>query len=253
MLARFHTNAKNEEIGNSARDASAFRRCVAEFHRFFESFLRLPEDGIRAVPTFQLTHITHAIFLLVMAQIVVESIDDKDQQPCQPEELKTQLYLDGIVSLLQEITVERPSRSVMSFMMLLTVLQKEIHQHCLGVGVLPTSASRRLGQSTPALEADSDSFDREPLHVLNQEAAGIARSTYSEASDFYSANAGTTLGTLIHGDPTKENSLDLPVMRSGLGSALKLVLDQGDIDLSYFGGFLTLVETASSATEKEKE
>lgn len=244
MLARLHSNAKSEE---SADPDSIFRRCVAEFHRLFESFLRLSEDGIPAIPVFQLTHIAHAVFLLVMAQRVVESIDDKDQRPCQPEELKTQMYLDGIVSLLRDISVERPSRSVMSFMMLLTVLQNWLHQYCLGISVLPTSASRQV------LDTDNVSFDREPLHVLSQKAAGIPGSTYNEASHFYSANAGTTLGTLIHEDSTKGNSLDLPVMHSGLGSALKLVLNQGDIDLGYLGGFLTLVETASSALEEENK
>lgn len=253
MLARLHSAANNEGSVDSAKDSSVFRRCVTEFHRLFESFLRLPEDGVRAVPIFQLTHVTHAIFLLVMAQEVIESIDVKDQRPCQPEELKTQLFLDGIVSLLRETTHERPSRSVMDFNTLLTVLQNWIYQHRLGVTILPTSASRGAGQSTQALQTHSVSSGREPLHVLNQVEAGSPRSTYNEASDLYPANAGTTLGALMHGESTKSNSLDLPVMRSGLGSALKLVLDQGDIDLRYFRGFMTLVEMASSAAEKEKE
>lgn len=212
MLARLHSVHNDRENGNEDLIVIAdnFRYCIVQFHRLFESFLKLSVDAV-AIPVFLLQRVTHAIFLLVTIEGAISSIVDEKQQVVHVEELKTQLYLDGVVSLLRQITTQRPTRSVMGFAGLLTVLQNWMRQQSIGICSSPPPMSSR--------------------------SQGDASETYAHGANVEgtSGASGSSNGPGYHG-------FDPSIMRSDVTSALRMVLGEDDIAMEYLGGFLELAE-----------
>ena len=245
MLARLHTSHNDRENRNEDLTAMAggFRRCIVEFYRLFESFLKLAADAA-TIPVFLLHRVTHAILLLVTIQEALNSIADEKRQFIHVEELKTQLYLDGVVSLLRQVTTQRPIRSVIAFARLLIVLQNWIHQQSRGVCSPASPASCGSHDTRQRLQAEKVSTGQASLHPPDQEPCWTSGRSRGHASETYAhiGNVERTGGASASRNGSRYHGMDQSIMCADVRSALKMVLAEDDIATEYLGGFLELAE-----------
>ena len=258
LLSQSHSEADEEsKTGPDARTqpilyldtyAGDFTRCVLAFHRVFGAFLKLSIEDIRAVPVFQLVRITHALFVSAIIQTRLEFLGSKTLRNILIESLATQSYVDRVIPLLRESLKIRGRRCpVEVFLALLTALQGWMHQKAskassLNIPAPPGELNSVLRQS----DTEGLLTGQTPLDLLTQVA------TDNPDNDQQRKSSGSPQ------DPNKSKANDSPriedsrghndygqqIPPSTLGTALKLVLAEGSIDLAYLDGFLEMVRMA---------
>ena len=247
MLARLHTVHNDRENGNEDPTAitGGVRCCIVECHRLFESFLKRSVHAV-AIPVFLLQRVTHAIFLLVTMEEIIKPVVDEGRLFIHVQDFKTQLYLDGLVSVLRQLAAQRPNRPAIGFATLLTVLQNWMRQRSRGSCSLPFPVSSESHESRQRLQAENCSTSQASLHPPDQVLFWTPGSSHGDASETYAhdANVEGTSGASASRNESRYDDLDQSIVRSATRSALRLVLAEDDITTEYLGGFLELAENS---------
>ena len=177
---------------------------------------------------------------------VIKLIVDEGRQFIPVEDFKTQLYLNGLASLLRQIATQRPTRSAIGFAGLLTVLQNWKRLRSRGFCTLQFPVASKSPESRQRLQAETSSTSQASLHPPDQVLSWTPGSSDGDASETYAqdANVERTSGASASRNESWCHDLDQSILRSATRSALRMVLAEDAITVEYLEGFLELVENS---------
>ena len=118
-------------ITKAAPDSEVTDVCLTSLHGILEFFLKLTPSQVSVLPVFQIAHVSSAMFTLV-----------KMSKTTSRDDLKTQLYLDGVLALHRASVKQGYPRGLYWHLVLLTALDEYLHEGKTPLDVLSDVAMK---------------------------------------------------------------------------------------------------------------
>jgi hypothetical protein len=148
------TDSESPDLLTSAH-INALSVCLKSIDGIFETFLKFDAETVRCLPVAHFVRVAYAVVVLIKMYFAAATPNSELGKVIDKDNMKVELYLDGLVDIFRASAAEEKSRPSAKFLMVLIMLKTWFHRQREG-GKVPAQAESSSAFTGPATRSDAD-------------------------------------------------------------------------------------------------
>jgi len=119
---------ETEPVSLTPAHIGALSVCLTSIDGIFETFLKLDVETIRCLPVANFVRVAYAVVVLIKMYFAAATPNSELGKVINKDNMKVEMYLDGLVDLFKATAAEEKSRPSAKFLMVLIMLKTWFHR-----------------------------------------------------------------------------------------------------------------------------